>query len=189
MQALPAKAMVITMSEIRLKIPTAEYAEQIMAYRKEFLDNNSEMDGCNGLHKCECAEDWLEKIEKMRIPETCPKNISTATQYIAVRESDDKLVGMIDLRHHIDHPILSFFGGHIGYSVLPSERRKGYAKEMLRQCLEKAKERGLHYVMVTCVQGNLGSEKTILANGGVLQRETFVPERDETLKVFWMELQ
>lgn len=176
------------MNEIVLKPPTAEYGEQIMAYRREFLEAGDELDGCGGLHKCESVEEWFVKVEQMNSPETCPKKLSVSTQFIAVRESDNKLVGMIDLRHHIDNPVLALFGGHIGYSVRPSERRKGYAKEMLRQCLEKARERGLYWVMISCNNHNPGSERTILANGGVFQREVFVPEENETMKIFWIEL-
>lgn len=176
------------MSGIVLKKPTEEYAEQIMAYRRDFLETGDEMAGCCGLHKFESFEEWLAKVKKLSAPETCPRDHAPDTQFIAVRESDNKLIGMIDLRHHIDHPVLSLFGGHIGYSVRPGERRKGYAKEMLRQCLEKARERGLHWVMVSCNDHNPGSERTILANGGVLQRETFVPEKNETIKIFWIEL-
>ncbi len=176
------------MSGIVLKKPTEEYAEQIMAYRREFLEAGGEMAGCCGLHKFESFEEWFAKVKNLSTPETCPRDHAPDTQFIAVRESDNKLIGMIDLRHHIDHPVLSLFGGHIGYSVRPGERWKGYAKEMLRQCLEKARERGLHWVMVSCNDHNPGSERTILANGGVLQRETFVPEENETMKIFWIEL-
>ncbi len=176
------------MNEIILKIPTAEYAEQIMAYRREFLETGDKPSGSGGLEKCESVEEWFQKVEKISRLETCPKQYATATQYIAVRESDNKLIGMIQLRHHIDHPDLSMHAGHIGYSIRPDERRKGYAKEMLRQCLEKARDRGLHWVMISCNDHNPGSEKTILANGGVFQRETFVPEENETVKVFWIEL-
>lgn len=176
------------MNEIVLRQPTLEDAEQVMAYRREFLEAGDDLDGSSGLEKYENAVEWLAKIEKMSSPETCPRHLASSTQYIAVRESDKKLVGMIDLRHHIDHPVLSMFGGHIGYSIRPDERRKGYAKEMLRQCLEKARERGLFHVMVSCTAGNLGSEKTILANGGVFQREVPVLERGEVIRVFWIEL-
>lgn len=176
------------MSEIILKIPTAEYAEQIMEYRREFLENGDSMDGCGALRRCESAEEWLAKVKKMSTPETCPRDRAPDTQYIAVRKSDDKLVGMIQLRYDINHPILSLYGGHIGYSVRPSERRKGYAKEMLRQCLEEAKKAGLVRVMVSCDKSNLGSEKTILANGGVFQCEVNVEGEDEPIKRFWIEL-
>lgn len=176
------------MSEIVLKTPTAEYAEQIMAYRREFLAAGDELAGCCGLHKFESFEEWLAKVKDLSTPETCPKDHAPDTQFIAVRENDGKLVGMIDLRHHIDHPVLSMYGGHIGYSVRPDERRKGYAKEMLRQCLEKARETGLVWVMISCNIHNPGSERTILANGGVFQREIYVPEENDTMKIFWIKL-
>lgn len=176
------------MSEIVLKTPTVEYAEQIMAYRREFLENNSELNGDGGLHKCESAEEWLGKIQQMSSPKTCPKQYAVSTQYIAVRKSDNRLVGMIALRYDINHPILSLYGGHIGYSVRPSERRKGYAKEMLRQCLEEAQKTGLARVMISCDKSNLGSERTILANGGVFQCEVAVEGEDEPIKRFWIEL-
>lgn len=176
------------MTDIALKKPTEEYAEQIMAYRREFLENNSELNGDGGLHKCENVEEWLAKVEQMSSPETCPRQFSPSTQFLAVRKSDNKLIGMIALRYDINHPLLSLFGGHIGYSVLPSERRKGYATEMLRQCLEKAKRAGLVRVMVSCDKNNLGSERTILANGGVFQCEVTAEGENEPIKRFWIEL-
>lgn len=176
------------MSEIVLKAPTAEYAEQILAYRKEFLDANGEMDGCGGLNRIEDPIEWIAKCEKYSRFETCPKDKVTSNQFIAIRKSDDRLVGMIDLRHTIENPILAMYGGHIGYSVRIDERRKGYAKEMLHLCLEKARERGMVRVMVTCNDNNVGSEKTIIANGGVFHHKITVEERNETMKIFWIEL-
>lgn len=176
------------MSDIILKSPTAEYSDQIMAYRAEFLAAGDEMDGCGGLNRIENPLEWIEKCEMHSHPETCPRDKVTSTQYIAVRESDNRLVGMIDLRHSIENPILAMYGGHIGYSVRIDERRKGYAKEMLRLCLEKAVELGLTRVMVACNDDNIGSEKTILANGGVFHHKISVVERNETFKIFWIEL-
>ncbi|MGM9972937.1 MAG: GNAT family N-acetyltransferase, partial [Clostridiaceae bacterium] len=104
--------------------------------------------------------------------------------YIAVRLSDNKIVGIIDFRHHIDHPVLSIWGGHIGYSVRPDERGKGYGKEMLRQTLQSCKNHGLNKVMITCDSTNVASEKTILTNGGVFEKEISVD--DIMMKRYWV---
>lgn len=116
----------------------------------------------------------------------CPKDKVTSSTYLAVRLSDNKVVGIIDFRHHINHPILSVWGGHIGYSIRPSERRKGYGKEMLRQNLQNCLERGLTKILITCDWDKAASEKTILANGGVFEKEICVDGR--TLKRYWIEL-
>lgn len=110
----------------------------------------------------------------------------TSNSYIAIRLCDNKIVGIIDLRHHIDHPILSVWGGHMGYTVRPSERRKGYAKEMLRQNLEFCRKRGLDKVLIVCDYDNIASEKTIVANGGVFEKEILVD--NNTMKRFWVKL-
>lgn len=74
------------------------------------------------------------------------------------------------MRHHINNPILGTWGGHCGYSVRPSERGKGYAKEMLRLNIEKAKIIGIEKMLVTCDANNKASEKVILANEGIYEK-------------------
>lgn len=96
------------------------------------------------------------------------------------------LSGVIELRHRIDTPILSSWGGHIGFSVRPSERRRGYAKEMLRQLLSVCRARGMGSVLVTCGSENIASERTITANGGVFDSEITVDGRK--IKRFWIKL-
>lgn len=176
------------METIRLVKPSLEYGEEIMEVRREIMetDGPDAFDGCSGLENCETIEDWLQLLKNRERVETCPPGGVTSDAYLAVRTADDRIVGIINLRHHIDHPILGLWGGHIGYTVRPSERRKGYAKEMLRLNLENCRARGLDKVMVTCSRGNIASEKTILANGGVFEREVEVD--GELVKRYWITL-
>ncbi|MDE6031008.1 MAG: GNAT family N-acetyltransferase [Oscillospiraceae bacterium] len=175
--------------DIELLRPTAEYAEDIWQFRREFIENSADEDmgGCGHLKECTSAEEWLKQIERLYDPATCPEGWVTADTYIAVRRSDNKIVGIIDLRHNLNTPVLREWGGHIGYSVRPDERRKGYAKEMLRLALENGRRLGLERVMVTCHVGNTASERTILANGGVYERETD-NGNGHRIKCFWIEL-
>ena len=65
--------------------------------------------------------------------------------------------------------------GHIGYSVVPWKRRRGYATLALREMLRRAKAEGLRYVEITTRVENVPSQRVILANGGVLDEEFTAP--------------
>lgn len=174
------------MSKIKLVKPTVEYAEDIMTYREDFLQSGDSMAGCGSLRDQNTVEDWLHEIDLLENEETCPEGKVCSSTYLAVRVDDNRIVGIIDFRHHIDHPILGLWGGHIGYSVRPSERRKGYAREMLKQVLQKCREHGLSKVMVTCDENNIASKKTIISNGGIFEKDVLVD--GETTKRYWISL-
>ncbi len=176
------------MDELRLIKPTMAYAEQIMDMRREIFaaDGENGFDGCSSLQNYDTAEGWLDHLAQFEDPDTVPEGFVPSSTYLAVRISDGRLVGIIDLRHHIDHPILCVWGGHIGYSVRPGDRGHGYAKEMLRLNLENCRARGIKKVLITCHRGNIASEKTILANGGVFDGE--VSLEDGTIHRFWITL-
>lgn len=172
------------MDTITLTRPCALFADEIWSYRQEFLDAGSSMDGTNGLKDAQNAEAWIARTVDFQKPQTTPSGLVPSDTYLAVRPRDGRVVGMIDLRHDIEGTPLESWGGHIGYSVRPSERRKGYAAAMLGLCLENSRELGLKRVLVTCHDGNIGSEKAILANGGVYENSVCVD--GETVKRFWI---
>ena len=72
--------------------PTAEYEQQISAYRKEFLEHGDSMDGTGALRRMDDPKQWLEYCRLCKNPDTVPEGLVPATQYIYVRESDDKIV-------------------------------------------------------------------------------------------------
>lgn len=174
------------MTEIKLIKPTLQYADDIMSFRNELISAGEEggFDGCSGLQNYTSAEEWLKYLAIMENEETCPEGRTPSDAYIAVRATDNRIVGIIDLRHHINHPILSLWGGHMGYTVRPSERNKGYAKEMLRLNLYNCRDRGIGKILLTCNINNIASEKVIIANGGVFEKEVIVD--NEHIKRFWI---
>ena len=172
---------------MKLIEPTPEYSRQIRAYRKEFLDCGDSMDGTHGLRDIEDPAKWIEHCILYKDSATVPKGRVPATQYIFVREEDDKIVGMLQIRHCFNE-YLEKYGGHIGYSVAPSERRKGYASQMLKTALPKCRELGIDKVLITCIDNNEGSRKTILANGGRYESTVYEPDEKVSLERYWIAL-
>lgn len=113
------------------------------------------------------------------------ENLVPDSTYFCLDVDKDIFVGAVNIRHYLG-PNNCHTGGHIGDGIRPSERRKGYATAMIGLALEKCRELGMNKVLMTCGKDNIGSAKSIINNGGVLERE--IIEDGEIEQRYWITL-
>lgn len=175
--------------EIYLEKPSKKHEKQAIEYKKEHFDNGEKIiHACSRWDKLESYDDWLKLLEDCSKEETVPEDWTVTTQFLGIRKKDNKLLGMISIRHTLTTDFLRNYAGHIGYGVRPTERRKGYVTEILRQALIYCKEKlKLEKVMISCDKENEASRKTIINAGGVLERE-YQTHDGENVQTYWVEL-
>ena len=173
------------MEKIILVKPDLSYADEIIKYKEESLAESPIINGSAGLDRLSSIEDWLEELNKRSCEDTVPKGLVPSSTYLGVREKDNYIVGMIDIRHYLNE-YLTQVGGNIGYSVRKTERNKGYAKQMFKLALEKCKGLKIKKVLITCDEDNIASEKVILSANAKLEDIRNVD--GENKKRFWIDL-
>lgn len=172
------------LNRVKLILPSIEYKDEIMNYRKEFIENQDSLDGTSYLINHTNFEEWLSSINNNLPNEIVRKGTVPATTFIVVSQ-EGSLIGMISIRHQLND-YLFHFGGHVGYSVRKSERQKGFATEMLALALNECKKLKINRVLITCDKDNLASAKTILNNGGILENELL--EEKKIKQRYWIDL-
>ena len=168
---------------MELIFPTMEYKQAAWDYRQEHMDyGEGWIHGSSGLMKANNYESWLDKIilNKTEAPPDCV----TGSVYFAIVVG--RIVGTIAVRHYLNDSLLKS-GGHIGYGIRPSERRKGYGTKMLALALEKCREFGIEKALVTCDKVNIASAKTAIRNGGSMEND-FVDDDGNIVQRYWIEL-
>jgi predicted acetyltransferase len=171
---------------VRLVKPSADYRRQYVSFYKEWHSSGEDI------------VPWVVERD--------PADFGAMLDFLFSQDSEEKLtedtwvphstywlidereevVGAVNIRHRLSPRLLNS-GGHIGYGIRPSERRKGYATVLLALALDKTRELGLDKVLVVCDKGNTGSERTILKNGGRLESE-YTEDDGNIVRRFWIEL-
>ncbi|MCL2461956.1 MAG: GNAT family N-acetyltransferase [Defluviitaleaceae bacterium] len=148
--------------KIRLILPSQEMRPQAEDFVAEFQRNGEEkINGSAGLTRYADFADWLKS---MKDPD--PAWIPSATYFAVTLPGGGgagKIVGIVNIRHYLTEE--NYRNGHVGLSVRPSERGKGYGTEMMRLALQKAYEIGILEAVVCCDKGNAASRRVIRRNG------------------------
>lgn len=179
------------MEKLYLEIPSLERKNEIIEYLNEFVKYRSDINGSGGLDKIYegyTFEEALERTLNMENEEYAKNhNRCCSRTFLLIRKNDNKIVGTINVRWNLTDAMKQF-GGNIGYSIRPIERRKGYNKINLYLGLLEAKKLGLDRVMLDCDANNIASEKTMQALGGVLTRTEVDPFDGILTKVYWFDV-
>ena len=173
------------MEKIILIKPDLSYADEIIKYKEEALFEKAIINSSINLEKFSSVEGWLKELKMKSSEDTVPKGLVPSSTYLGIREKDNYIVGMINIRHYLNE-YLTQVGGNIGYSVRKTERNKGYAKQMLKLALEKCKELKIKKVLITCDEDNIASEKVILSANAKFEDIRCID--GENKKRFWIDL-
>lgn len=168
---------------LKLVFPTIEHKDSALAYRQEHFDRGeSQISGDGGLDQAENYELWIAKISK-DLKRDSDRFVPKTTYFAFL---GNKLIGTIQIRHKLNDFLLKF-GGHISYGVVPSERRKSYATEMLHLALKECKALDIKKALIICNKNNTASAGTILKNGGALENEV-TDDKGMIFQRYWIEI-
>ena len=168
---------------LKLTLPTPKLERSALDMRKEYFEHGeSKIAGGAGFNSATSYSLWMKRnLESKTSP--LPGYVPSVTYFATIVDTP---VGMLQIRLELNESLLKT-GGHIGYSVRPSMRNKGYATSMLALALERCASMGIYNVLVTCKKENAASAKVIIKNGGILENE--VEDEDGTLfQRYWIRL-
>lgn len=173
---------------LQLVVPARRHKKLWYAWRQEFLDaGETHIPGGGGDNiKTYCA--FLRKRRRFSSEKTVPKDFVPDSLFFLMDENEAKILGIVSIRHRLNDHLLNNPGGHIGYAIAPSERRKGYGAKQLHLALEVCRGIGLSRALVTCRKANIASAKTIQNNGGVLEDER-LDKDGNTFQRYWIAIE
>ena len=175
------------MNEQKIKLiePCEDLREAYIEYVQEFEAAKEYHIHGSGLKLTDDFAEFVQRLREYGQGLNLPEDWVPASTYWLM--GSGRVLGVSNLRHDLNE-FLRHEGGHIGYSVRPSERGKGYGTLMLKLVLEKARELGLERVLITCDKDNLASARVIQKNSGELESESISKQSGKLKQRYWIEL-
>jgi predicted acetyltransferase len=164
--------------DVFLRPPNLDDEAEVMVAHQEMLSEHFTF--ATGLREDESWPEYLSRLDEYQYG----PNGQWVPSIFLVAEVCGKIVGRSSIRFELD-ALLTHEGGHIGYGVVPLERRKGYATQILIQSLDIARSAGIHRVLLTCIESNEGSSKVIQRCGGVFE-SVVVSSDGSMVNRFWI---
>lgn len=164
--------------------PTLKHKEKYLDYIDDWGDHS--MTPLTSDLKDMSYEELIDYFYQAEHDINLPRGYVPDSNYFFVDE-DENILGFVNIRHYLNDILLKI-RGHIAYGIRPSMRGKGLSKVMLKLALDKAREKGIHRVLMVCDKSNRASAKTIIANGGILENEVYDVTDHEIIQRFWIDL-
>ncbi|MBS4174592.1 GNAT family N-acetyltransferase [Bacillus sp. FJAT-49736] len=172
-------------NEVTLIKPTSEIKNEYLSFYQEWKDSGENMVPWVISKDPSDFNAMVQSLIDAEKGENLPANWVPDSTYWLV-DKNNRVIGVVNIRHDLTEKLFRI-GGHIGYGIRPTERRKGYATKLLALSLEKVKELSITKVLITCDENNIGSAKTILNNGGI-EDSSFEEEDGNIVRRFWVEI-
>ena len=172
---------------LKLVKASHEHQEQIVDMLKEWIAYNNAHPEANtspwSIFKND-YHDFDNYINNIDYKKPKEGKVPSST-FFCLDEERNIMVGAINIRHYLNDHLLKY-GGHIGDGIRPSERRKGYATKMIALGLVECKKLGIDRVLLVCDKDNIGSKRSIIKNGGILENELL--EDGKIVERYWIDV-
>lgn len=177
--------------EARLVEPALELKEEFLAFARDCLSPTEDRASAAQANRnfADALTDFAAYVQN-RIDYSVGRNLRPGyvpASTFWLMDGDGSIVGWVSLRHRLNEN-LAHRGGHIGYYIRPSARCKGYGTLICRLALCEAKKLGIERVLITCAKDNVGSNRIIQKNGGVLENDVWDEQDKELVNRYWVEL-
>ncbi|MFC7680794.1 GNAT family N-acetyltransferase [Paenibacillus sp. GCM10028914] len=173
------------MNNLNLVKPTIKLKDEYLSFYQEWKESNEDMVPWVITKDPQNFEGMIEFLINNEEGINLPEGWVRDSTYWLVTESNE-IVGAVNIRHQLTEKLLNC-GGHIGYGIRPSKRKKGYATELLALALVKTKDLGINKVLVVCDSDNIASKRTIIKNGGI-QDKDYIEKDGNIINRFWIEI-